>query len=190
MSGTDPRIGKRLDVLYTSGREEGRGALTEISDSEALLEDTGSAPHLGAGVTVYVSVPNAAESLKLLGKVSRHTEGGFAIQLEAPSPEIAVFLGEPAAAETIPTGSREAAMSEKGRPEKVNLEELELTRYEASELERLTERIAAEIERQRGESKLRRLRDEIHRLVQHEGVSLEEVLACGENPQGPSEDRS
>ena len=164
--------------------------LVEVSDSEALLEDTGTQPNSGANVTVYVSVPNAAESLKLVGKVCRHTERGFAVKFAETHSEIPVLISEATAAGTIPTDSREPAASGNGRTEKMNLEALELANYDLSELERFTERVAAEIERRRGESKRRRLREEIHRLVQQEGLSLEEVLACGDDPQGRSKDES
>jgi hypothetical protein len=56
-----------------------------------------------------------------------------------------------------------------------HVSELDLEAYEAPELEMLAERIARALVRRRAESK-RRAREEIERLAEREGFSLEEVL--------------
>ena len=83
---------------------------------------------------------------------------------------VPVASPEPEPTMSVPLASAEAVL---------------LTEYSSSELEQLSERIAAEMERrrelhQRGEVK-RRLRDNINRLVSQEGFSLEEIMASDDD---------
>jgi hypothetical protein len=59
--------------------------------------------------------------------------------------------------------------------EESRVSELDLTQCEVAELEKLAERIASELSRRRDDAK-RRVREEIEKIAQREGFSLDEVL--------------
>ena len=73
-----PRFRARFDVLYSSGRMEGAGVLTDISYSGARLEETSIQPTVGTRVRLYVFVQPIAP-FELIG---------HEVELVDPSPEM------------------------------------------------------------------------------------------------------
>ncbi len=201
MSEVHTRIETPTAALYTWGREEGAGILSELSETEAVLDDTETRPNVGAHVTVYIT--QGAESHQLDGKVSRHTDSGFAIlheefkttidtvpkEMDTVADEVDTVSDETDTVSDEPAMEAISVASPKPEPTMivplVSAEAVLLTEYSISELEQLSERIAAEMEQkrelhQRGELK-RRLRDDINRLVSQEGFSLEEIMASDDD---------
>ena len=95
-----PRIKVGLEVYYSSTREEGPAVLADVSSVGALLEQTQVRPRVGAKVGMTVFLPNGNERLQVDGQVIRHTEAGFAIEFERPSPHVYELLVEDAASVT------------------------------------------------------------------------------------------
>ncbi len=89
MSRVDRRRSLRIKtwflVLHSSGRDEGEGMLTDISDSGALVEEATSQPSIGNRVRLLVLLPDQAE-FELVGQVVRHTESGFGVEFEKHYP--------------------------------------------------------------------------------------------------------
>ena len=90
MSGVDRRRSRRikwtaLHALHSSGRDEGDGFLTNISNAGALVEEVTSQPSIGNRVRLLVRLPDQAE-FELVGRVVRHTENGFGIEFEKHYP--------------------------------------------------------------------------------------------------------
>ncbi len=91
-----PRFRTRFDALISSGREEGAGALAEISYSGARVESTSTQPPLGTRVTLYVFVVPVSP-FELSGRVARHTETGFAVTYDLFDPDIRRLVDDVAA---------------------------------------------------------------------------------------------
>ncbi len=89
MSVVDRRQSRRIKTwfvaLHSSGRDEGDGFLTNISNSGALVEEVMSQPSIGNRVRLLVCLPDEAE-FELMGQVVRHTEGGFGVEFEKHYP--------------------------------------------------------------------------------------------------------
>ncbi len=89
MSGVNRRHSRRIKTrflaLHSSGRDEGEGCITDISDSGALVEEVTSQPSIGKRVRLLVCLPDQAE-FELVGRVVRHTEGGFGVEFEKHYP--------------------------------------------------------------------------------------------------------
>jgi hypothetical protein len=81
------RFKTRFDAVYSAGREEGAGVLTEISYAGAKLEKTSLRPPVGTAVTLYVFIAPVGP-FELKGHVTRETETGFAVQYELFDAEI------------------------------------------------------------------------------------------------------
>jgi hypothetical protein len=208
-----PRIRTWFETHFSSQRQEGEGVLADVSYTGARVEDTGIQPSVGALAILYVCLPDDPKPFQLEGKVTRHTDAGFAIEYEKPDEHtrrgvdrIAELVGLPEAAPTDatdtepaesaeedcvvtrprmeePLGSEEAPRSEElpqtqeapRTEEEPRVSELDLAQYEVAELEKLAERIASELSRRRDDAK-RRVREEIEKIAQREGFSLDEVL--------------
>ncbi len=200
-----PRIRTWFETHFSSQRQEGEGVLADVSYTGARVEDTGIQPSIGALAILYVCLPDDAKPFQLEGRVTRHTDAGFAIEYARPDHDmrrgvdrIAEMVGLPEASPTdssdsipidlsdpteidssdaIPIASVEddPSVTQPRRPEMPQLSQLDLTEYEVPELEMLAERIASELTRRRDDSK-RRVREEIEKLAAREGFSLEEVL--------------
>lgn len=84
---TSPRFRARFDALYSAGRREGSGVLTDISYTGAQLQKSSLLPELGSRVRIYVFVQPVAP-FELAGYVVRHTGDGFAIAYTLDDPEI------------------------------------------------------------------------------------------------------
>ena len=194
---SSPRVRTWFETHFSSQRQEGEGVLADISYTGARVEETGIRPSVGALAILYVCLPDDPNPFQVEGKVARHTDSGFAIEYEKPDEDtrrgvdrIAEMVGLP---ETSPSDASDLAeidpsdvtllesadddpsITQPRRPEMPQLNQLDLTECEASELEVLSERIAGELTRRRDESKSR-VREEIEKLVAREGFSLEEVL--------------
>ncbi len=81
------RVTARFELLYASGRQEGTGALGDISYSGASVEETALRPEIGSTVRLYVFV-NVVSPVEIVGQVARHTDHGFAIQYKIDDPEV------------------------------------------------------------------------------------------------------
>jgi len=93
------RIRTRFETVYSGGRQDGSGILSEISYSGALLTGTSLQPRLGSKVRVYILL---SDPFEVVGKVVRYVESGFAIEYADVSPELrrliddaAAIVGEP-----------------------------------------------------------------------------------------------
>ncbi len=89
MSGVNRRHSRwaktRFLALHSSGRDEGDGFITDISDSGALVEEVTSQPSIGNRVRLLLCLPNQAK-LQIVGQVVRHTESGFGVEFEKHYP--------------------------------------------------------------------------------------------------------
>ena len=83
----DPRFRTRFDALYSSGCDEGSGVLVDLSYSGARLENTTLMPQSGTKVRLYVFI-QPIQPFELVGHVVRHTEEGFAIEVDVSDAEI------------------------------------------------------------------------------------------------------
>ena len=172
-----PRIRTWFETHFSSQRQEGEGVLADVSYTGARVEDTGIRPSVGALAILYVCLPDDPKPFQLEGKVTRHTDAGFAIEYDKPDRDtrcgvdrIAELVGLP---EASPNDSSDAApiesaeedcvvtrprMEEAPRTEEVprmeeesRVSELDLTQYEMAELE-----IARRANRERAEPQARR----------------------------------
>ena len=75
-----PRFRTQFDALFSTGRAEGSGILTEISRCGARLEETSLQPNVGSKVRLHLFV-RPVTPFELVGKVVRHTDSGFAIEI-------------------------------------------------------------------------------------------------------------
>lgn len=83
----DPRFRTRFDALYASGHDEGSGVLVDLSYSGARLEGTTMTPLSGTKVRLYVFI-QPVQPFELVGHVVRHTEDGFAIEVDISDAEV------------------------------------------------------------------------------------------------------
>jgi DNA-binding protein H-NS len=72
--------------------------------------------------------------------------------------------------------------TEKGRPVVSRVDELKLEGLSLLELEELSDRVAKEIVNKR-EARSRELREEMEKLAEREGLTLEEVIRAGRKPR-------
>ncbi len=98
MSEMDERRASRIKTwfhtLHSSGRDEGEGVLTDISDTGALVEEITSTPRIGKRVRLLVCLDDRAESFELVGQVVRYTDSGFAIKFEKSYPILSDLIEE------------------------------------------------------------------------------------------------
>jgi hypothetical protein len=97
----DPRFKTRFDALYSLEHEEGSGVLVDISYSGARLEDASQAPEPGTKVRLYVFV-QPIQPFELIGHVVRHTESGFAVEVDVRDAEIRNLVDDVRAIVTAP----------------------------------------------------------------------------------------
>jgi hypothetical protein len=186
---SSPRIRTWFETHFSSQRQEGEGVLADVSYTGARVEDTGIQPSIGALAILYVCLPDDPKPLQLEGKVTRHTDAGFAIEYDKPDRDtrcgvdrIAELVGFPEASpndasDVAPSENLEgdSAVTQPQMPETSQASELDLTQYEMAELETLAERVASELDLRRDEAK-KRVREEIEQIAAREGFSLDEVL--------------
>jgi hypothetical protein len=97
----DPRFRTRFDALYSLGSQEGSGVLADISYSGARLDDTSPKPEPGTKVRLYVFV-QPIQPFELIGHVVRHTDSGFAIEVDVCNSEIERLVDDVRAIVTAP----------------------------------------------------------------------------------------
>ena len=95
------RIRATFETLYSSGREEGAGALVDLSYRGALLENASFRPDLAAPVRLYVFV-RPVDPFELVGSVVRHTSDGFAVEFEKLDPDTQSLVDDVAAIVSVP----------------------------------------------------------------------------------------
>ena len=107
-----PRIRTWFETHFSSQRQEGEGVLADVSYTGARVEDTGIQPSIGALAILYVCLPDDPKPFQLEGRVTRHTDAGFAIEYARPDHDmrrgvdrIAEMVGLP---EASPGDSNEA----------------------------------------------------------------------------------
>ncbi len=91
-----PRFHTQFDALYSAGRQEGAGTLSDISIGGALMTEVSVCPPIGTKVRLYIFVQPVAP-FGLVGEVVRHIPGGFAVENIEASPEIAQLVSDVAA---------------------------------------------------------------------------------------------
>ncbi len=100
MDDTDRRQNKRVQTqfesLYSAGRSEGTGILSNISYSGALIDSASLLPEVGKLLRIYVFV-QPVDPFEMVGTVVRHIENGFAIAYEAQSSELRQLVDDAAA---------------------------------------------------------------------------------------------
>ena len=79
-----PRTKIGLEVLCSSGREEGPAILKDLSASGALLESATIRPAVGDSVTIWLQAEPDEEPDSLRTAVVRHTPDGFAVEFSVP----------------------------------------------------------------------------------------------------------
>ncbi len=79
-----PRTKIGLDVLCSSGREEGTAILKHLSVSAALLESATIGPAVGDSVTIWLQAEPDEEPDSVRTEVVRHTLRGFAVVFRVP----------------------------------------------------------------------------------------------------------
>jgi hypothetical protein len=92
----DGRVQTQFESLYSAGRSEGTGVLSDISYSGALIEGVSLKPEIGKPLRIYVFVQPVAP-FELVGTVVRHTKTGFAIEYPTPSEAVRRFVDDAAA---------------------------------------------------------------------------------------------
>ena len=97
----NPRFRTRFDALYSLGSEEGSGVLTDLSYSGARLENATLAPEPGTKVRLFIFI-QPIQPFELIGHVVRHTEDGFAVEVDVPDPEIQHLVDDVRAIVTAP----------------------------------------------------------------------------------------
>ena len=175
------RIQTRFKTLYSAGEGDGGpggpSLLAEISYSGARLMNTGGRPERGTRVCVYVWLPNQPEPFELAGHVVRHTPDGFAIEYEKPGQDICHLVD--AAAVIVAEEDAERDRSPDRSATMPDLHLIDLSQYGLTQLQDHALRIEHAIAQKREEAKSRVL-EEMVRLAEREGLTLEEVLSRGE----------
>lgn len=175
------RVETEISTVFSSDREEGSGILAEISYSGARLRDTSHSPPVGARVSLFVWLPRQPEPFELKGHLVRQTDDGFAIEYDKPSQEIcdcvdAVAAGIGERGDTGQTGDTPAESEPTRSANMTDLNELDLSLYSLRELKDHAARLEKAIESKRMETR-DRLRDEMVRMAEREGLTLEEVMS-------------
>jgi hypothetical protein len=183
MSTTGKRRGTRIKTrfrsLYSTDDQEGSAVLAEISYSGARLEDVEFGPSLGARVCVYVWLPRQAEPFELVGKVVRQTEDGFAIEYEKPGQDICHMV-DAAALLVDEVGEVPVQQAPPAESDAPDLMALDLLQYDLSQLKRHAACLERAIEHKREQVKAQ-VREEIRRVAEEEGLSLDDVLVDSEH---------
>ena len=98
------RIKTRFESLYSAGRYEGAGVLSEISFSGARVEGASLKPELGKELRIYVFVQPVCP-FEVIGRVVRHTEEGFAIEFDNLSDDVRRLIEDASAMVGLPDAS-------------------------------------------------------------------------------------
>ena len=87
------RIVTRFESLYSSGRCDGTGVLADVSYSGAHVGRASTRPEIGALVRLFVFL-RPSDPFELIGRVVRHTDDGFAVELQDLEVEIGHFVDD------------------------------------------------------------------------------------------------
>ncbi len=90
-----PRVETLFELLYSAGREEGRGILADISCAAARISETQLRPEVGTKVRLYVFL-QPVSPLEIVGEVTRLTEDGFVVQYEIADPDVKQLVDQAA----------------------------------------------------------------------------------------------
>ena len=90
------RVPTQFESLYSAGRSEGTGILSDISYTGAMIEGASIKPEIGKPLRIYVFVQPVAP-FEIVGHVVRHTEQGFAIEYPDVSEDVRRFVEDAAA---------------------------------------------------------------------------------------------
>ncbi len=90
------RIPTQFESLYSAGRCEGTGILTDISFTGAMIEGASLKPEIGKALRIYVFV-QPVSPFEIVGTVVRHSEQGFAIEYPSLSDEVRRLVEDAAA---------------------------------------------------------------------------------------------
>ena len=89
-----PRISIGVDLLCSSGRDEGRAVLVNLSPSGALLEAATLRPEVGSSVSILFPTTSIEELRILATVVVRHAPNGFAVKFRVFLPLITRLMAE------------------------------------------------------------------------------------------------
>jgi len=95
------RIKTKFETLFSEGRVEGFGILSDISYTGAQVTETSAKPDLGQQIHLYVFV-QPVSPFKLLGTVVRLTENGFCIEYKEVDSEIRRLVDDASAIVKFP----------------------------------------------------------------------------------------
>ena len=90
------RVPTQFESLYSAGRSEGTGVLTDISFTGAMIEGASLKPEIGKALRIYVFV-QPVSPFEIVGTVVRHSEQGFAIEYPSLSDEVRRLVEDAAA---------------------------------------------------------------------------------------------
>ncbi len=90
------RVPTQFESLYSAGRSEGTGILTDISFTGAMIEGASLKPEIGKVLRIYVFV-QPVSPFEIVGTVVRHSEQGFAIEYPSLSDEVRRLVEDAAA---------------------------------------------------------------------------------------------
>ncbi len=193
MSTAERRLGRRaithFATLFSSGRLEGSGVLCDFSSTGARVEEATAKPAIDARVVLHVPLEDSDRSFETNGSVIRHTERGFAIEFEKAPIDLQQLLEDAGAValmidEVQGSAPLDDPIDVDGKPsESFPVSDRSIEQHTISDLEELTSRIFLELERKRGLERKReetksRVRVEVMRLAEREGLSLEDVISA------------
>jgi hypothetical protein len=189
--------GVLADVSYTGARVEDTGIRPSVGalailyvclpdDPKPFQLEGKVARHTDAGFAIEYEKPDedtrrgVDRIAELVGlPEAAPTDTTSAAPAESAEEDCAVTRPQ---MEEVSQSEEETRSEEEPRPEEAprmeeesRVSELDLTQCEVAELEKLAERIASELSRRRDDAK-RRVREEIEKIAQREGFSLDEVL--------------
>jgi hypothetical protein len=98
------RVQTRFESLYSAGRMEGTGTLSDVSYSGAQIEGASLKPEIGKPLRIFVFI-QPVSPYELVGDVVRHTDTGFAIEFSQMSDEVKRFVDDVAAVVNVPNPS-------------------------------------------------------------------------------------
>lgn len=90
----EPRSKGGVEVLCSSGRDEGTATLVNLSPLGALLDPATLRPAMGSSVSIRFPSSAEGESQVLTGVVVRQTPKGFAVQFPSYLPTVSRLIAE------------------------------------------------------------------------------------------------
>ena len=193
MSTAERRLSRRaitcFATLFSSGRVEGSGVLCDFSSTGARVEEATAKPSLDARLVLHIPLEGNDRSFETTGRVVRHTQDGFAIEFEKAPIDLQQLLEDAGAAALMIDELPGSAPSEdptdidEKPSESFPIVERPIEQCTISELEALASQVSLELEKKRELERRReeaksRVRAELMRLADREGLSLQDVLSA------------